>query len=240
MKVSSLLAHVCFASSVLAAYDQNRAGAVLKAPEGDPFQTVTGTFTVPNLTGNSKLSIWVGIGDSVAQDYAMCGNLLQMQVLGGGIVFNRTLATWSAWFPGAAIDTTSQVPVKASDQIVVTVTQTSATAGTVQLENKTQNKKSIQELALPASASEDVSLANVADWWVQAYQAAGELVTTPNYGTLAFTACSATTASGKSVPLTGAGRFEVQGTSGQVYSVTTITADGVSVRRSANPVRRRV
>jgi hypothetical protein len=207
---------------VLGWYDQNRGGAVLEAPSGDSFTSVSGTFTVPSLTGTSKLSIWVAIGDSVNQNY----------LLKGGINYNQDLSTFNSWFPSNETDISSTVPVKAADSITVTVSLTSATEGTVVIENKTQNKKSTQTISAPASVDASVLKALTADWFVQAYQAAGELVQVPKFGTLAFSSCSAKTKSGQSIPLTGAGTFEIQGTSGQIYSKTTVTADGVSVKQS--------
>lgn len=168
--------------------------------------TVTGTFTVPNLSGTNRLSIWVGIGDTLQQDY----------VLGGGIVYNSTLKSFAAYWPGPVTDTSSTVPVANGNSITVTVNAAEA-GGTITVENKTQNKKTTQSLAGPAGVEPSALTALAANWFVQAYQVIpGQLVQTPNYGTVSFTACSATTKSGKSVPISGAGRYEIQGTSGQV------------------------
>jgi hypothetical protein len=206
MRLSAILSTACWSSTVSAAFDLNRGGGVLKAPEGDPFATVTGTFTVPNLTGTNRLSIWVGIGDSLKQDY----------VLGGGIVYNSTLQSFSSYWPGPAADTTSTVPVASGNSITVTI-NTAEAGGTVTVENKTQNKKTTQSLSAPAGVDPSALTALAANWFVQAYQVTpGQLVQTPNFETVSFTACSATTKSGASVPITGAGRYEIQGTSGQV------------------------
>src|SRR5688572_13203382 len=98
MKLSSFIGSLCIVATttVRAAFDLNRGGAALKAPAGDSFTSVTGTFNVPNLSGNSRLSIWVGIGDNLEQKY----------VIGGGIVFNRTLGSWAAFYPEKMTDTT--------------------------------------------------------------------------------------------------------------------------------------
>ncbi|CAO2648179.1 Nn.00g074460.m01.CDS01 [Neocucurbitaria sp. VM-36] len=213
----------CWISTASAAFDLNRGGGVLKAPEGDPFATVTGTFTVPNLSGANRLSIWVGIGDNLQQNY----------VLGGGIVYNSTLQSFTAFFPGPATDTTTAVPVANGNSITVTIT-IAAAGGTVTMENKTQNKKTTQTLAAPAGVEPEQLTALAANWFVQAYQVTpGQLVQTPNFGTVSFTACSATTKSGVSVPISGAGKYEIQGTSGQMYSKTTVSDTGISVQRQA-------
>ncbi|KAH7411757.1 concanavalin A-like lectin/glucanase domain-containing protein [Phaeosphaeria sp. MPI-PUGE-AT-0046c] len=210
-----------FVSVAHAAFDLNRGGGVLKAPEGDAFAKVTGTFILPNLSGTSRLSIWVGIGNSLEQDY----------VLGGGIVYNSTLQSFSAYWPGPAMDTTSTVPVASGNLFTVTVT-TAGAGGIVTLENITQNRTITQSVSAPAGADASELTALAANWFVQAYQVtSGELVQTPNFGTVSFTACSATTKSGVSVPIAGAGRYEIQGTSGQMFSSTTISESGISVKK---------
>ncbi|OAL55219.1 concanavalin A-like lectin/glucanase [Pyrenochaeta sp. DS3sAY3a] len=210
-------------SAASAAFDLNRGGGVLKAPEGDSFASVSGTFTVPNLSGANRLSIWVGIGDRLEQDY----------VLGGGIVYNSTLKSFSAYWPGPVTDTTSAVPVANGNSITVTVA-VAAAGGTVTVENKTQNKKTTQTLAGPTGVDPSELTALAANWFVQAYQVTpGQLVQTPNFGTVSFTACTATTKSGKTVPISGAGKYEIQGTSGQMYSRTTVSSTGISVQRQA-------
>ncbi|KAF1961102.1 concanavalin A-like lectin/glucanase [Byssothecium circinans] len=220
MKLSALISAVCWISATLAAFDYNRAGAVLKAPVGDSFETVTGSFIVPNLTGDHRLSIWVGIGDTTTQTY----------VLGGGVSYNKTLSTWSAFFPSRSIDTSPSVPAANGDNITVTVNIQTGTGGSVTIENKTKNKKTTQEVAAPITASPDALTALVADWWVQAYQVIpGELVQTPVFTTISITACSATTKNGVYVPLLGAGAYEIQGTSGQMWTKTTISGYTVAV-----------
>ncbi|KAF2263647.1 concanavalin A-like lectin/glucanase [Lojkania enalia] len=226
MRSSTFLGGICLLPAVFAAFDLNRGGAVLKAPAGDSFQSVTGTFTVPSLSGNSKLAIWIGIGDTANQDY----------VLRGGVKYDTNLKSFAGWlkggyFPLNDTDTTSTVPVRASDSFVITVAVTSKTTGTVTIENRTQNRRTTQTITAPDSWDPEMLTSLAADWFVQGYQDAGELITTPRYGTVSFTAVGATLASGRTVGATGAGRYEIQGTSGQIYSQTTITSNGVSVRQ---------
>jgi hypothetical protein len=211
-----------FATAAIAGYDQNRAGAVLKAPAGQSFTSVTGTFTVPSLSGSNKLSIWVAIGDTLQQDV----------VLKGGITYNNGLTSFVAWYPSNETDITSIVPIQAGDSITVTVSLPSSDkqTGTVLVENVTQNSRSSQQVPVPATVEAPSNLTSLAaDWFVQAYQLAGELVQVPQFGALSFTACSATLADGSTVGLEGAGVFEIQGTSGQIYSRTTTSDNGVTV-----------
>jgi hypothetical protein len=222
MKVLSFARTIFFSSIAHAAFDLNRGGASLKAPSNESFASVTGTFIVPSLTGSNRLSIWLGIADSSSQNY----------VIGGGVVFNKTLGTFAAFFPETSTDTTAAVPVAASDSIIVTASLTSANTGTVIIENKTQNKKTEQTVAAPTTADPSALTARYADWWVQGYQVVpGELLTTPNFGTVTFTGVGATLASGKQVDATGAGKYELQGTSGQVFTQTTISGNQIVVKQ---------
>lgn len=206
MKFTAIFSTTCCFSAALAAFDLNRGGAVLKAPDNDSFASVTGTFTVPTLSGANRLSIWIGIGNNLQQDY----------VLGGGIVYNSTLQSFSAYFPSPATDTTTTVPVANGDAITVSIS-VAAAGGTVTLENKTQDKKSTQTLAAPSGVDPATLTALAAGFFVQAYQVVpGELVQAPSFGTVSFANIAATTKSGASVPIEGAGKYEIQGTSGQV------------------------
>lgn len=211
---------------VQAAYDQNRAGAVLKAPADNSFRSVTGTFTVPQLSGASRLSIWVAIGDTVQQDL----------VLKGGVHYaDSRLSTFAAWYPGNDTDVTAEVPVQAGDSVRVTVTVSAEdkSTGTVLVESTQRGAQSSQTLLAPPSADPAALTSLAADWFVQAYQEAGELVQVPRFGTVTFTAAGATLASGAEVGTTGAGTFEIQGTSGQIYSRTTVQTNGVTVTQSS-------
>ncbi|KAI1258240.1 hypothetical protein MGN70_001289 [Eutypa lata] len=222
------LTTLLFSTFAHAAYDQNRAGAVLKAPEDDSFTSVTGTFTVPQLSGANKLSIWVAIGDTLQQDV----------VLKGGVHYaaDSTLSSFVSWYPGNDTDITSEVPVAAGDTITVTVSVPAAdkSTGTVVVENTTQGgAQSSQTVPVPESVDPAALTSLAADWFVQAYQEAGELVQVPEFGTVTFTAAGATLASGEEIGTTGAGTFEIQGTSGQIYSATTVEENGVTVTQSS-------
>ncbi|KAI0602894.1 peptidase G1 [Biscogniauxia sp. FL1348] len=217
----SLLATSLVIGTAFAAFDQNRAGAVLKAPDNSSFTSATGTFVVPSLTGNSKLSIWVAIGDTLQQDV----------VLKGGITYSGALTSFVEWYPSNTTDTTTDVPVSAGDSITVTVSVPSSdkATGTVIVENTTQSKKTTQEIPIPPKADPATLPSLAADWFVQAYQVAGELVQVPRFGSISFTGCTATLANGTSLGPQGAGIFEIQGTSGQIYSSTTTTDISVTV-----------
>jgi hypothetical protein len=166
----------------------------------------------------------VAIGDTLGQDV----------VLKGGITYNNTLSSFVTWSPAATTDITGDVPVAAGDSITVTVSVPSSnkTSGTVVVENTSQNKKSTQTVPVPSNTDLESLTSLAADWFIQAYQMAGELVQVPQFGKVDFTDCSATLSNGTVLGPQGAGRFEIQGTSGQIYSKTTMTPSGVTVQQS--------
>ena len=209
------------------AFSPNRAGAVLlRAPEGETFTSVTGTFIVPTpargqgggTTTKYSAGIWVGIAANKDQDI-----VLQAGVTAAITGSTTSFTAWYAWYPGSTTDlTTTQFSARAGDSIKITVSTTSATEGTVVIENITANRKVTQGVSAPASVAPDEMTAQSAAWMVEGYQLAGELVPLARFGRLQFTNCAAGTSGGKSLGVTGAGLYEVQTISGQVYTKTTL------------------
>ncbi|PVH73415.1 concanavalin A-like lectin/glucanase [Cadophora sp. DSE1049] len=209
------------------AFSPNRAGAVLlRAPEGETFTSVTGTFIVPTPARgqgggtNSKYSagIWVGIVANKDQDI-----VLQAGVIAAITGSTTSFTAWYAWYPGSTTDfTATQFSAKAGDSIKITVSTTSATEGTVVIENVTANKKVTQTVTAPVSVAPEEWTAQSTAWMVEGYQLAGELVPLARFGRVQFTNCAAGTSGGKSLGVTGAGLYEVQTISGQVYTKTTL------------------
>jgi len=217
------------ARSVIAprVYNQNQAGAViLRPPEGDTFTSITGTFTVPTITlprgGNAatkySASIWLGIANNRNQD----------AVLQGGItmVLQRSVSTfysWSGWTPGKATNfTTADFAVKSGDSVTITITSTSATEGTVVLDNVTTGKKVTKTVMAPSSVDPAALTAQSVDVMVEGYQVNGGLPDLVDFTRVQFTKIAAGTASGQSLGMTGSGLYEVQTTSGAVLTKTTI------------------
>ncbi|KAG4422182.1 hypothetical protein IFR04_004688 [Cadophora malorum] len=209
------------------AFSPNRAGAVLlRAPEGESFTSVTGTFTVPTPARgqgggtNTKYSagIWVGIAANKDQDI-----VLQAGVTAAITGSTTSFTAWYAWYPGSPIDfTTTQFSARTGDSIKITVSTTSVTEGMVVIENVTANRKVTKVVSAPASLAPDELTAQSAAWMVEGYQLAGEVVPLARFGRVQFTNCAAATSGGKSMGVTGAGLYEVQTISGQVYTKTTL------------------
>ena len=218
------------------AYNQNQAGAVLLKPPtaDDAFTSVTGTFTVPTIAvprgGNAatkySASIWLGIANNKNQD----------AVLQAGITMSlqrsqSTFYSWSGWTPDKSANfTTTEFAVKTGDSIKITITTTSATQGTVVLENTTTSRKVTKTVAAPASLDPSALTAQSVAAIVEGYQVNGGLPDLVDFTRVQFTKVAAGTTGGKSVGVTGSGIYEVQTTSGAVLTKTTVPgADQVLV-----------
>jgi hypothetical protein len=215
--------------------NRNRAGAVLlRPPEGEAaFGSVTGTFTVPTAkkgtsNGTYEVSIWVGIAASKEQDI----------VLRGGVTIAMTGTTaiyrpWYGFIPGKPIEIDAGIfSVKAGDSLTMTISTTSTTGGLVVIDNTTSGKKFTQSVAAPTSVNLESVTAQAVDWFVENTQVVGDLPLVMGYGKLQFSACSATTVSGKLVNLEGAGVYDAQTTSGLALTTTIITANGILVSQN--------
>lgn len=209
------------------AFSPNRAGAVLlKAPEGESFTSVTGTFTIPipargqGGTTSTKYSagIWVGIAADKNQDI-----VLQAGVTAAITGSTTSFTAWYDWYPGSTTSfTATEFSAKAGDSVTITVSTTSPSEGTVVINNVTAGKKVTQAVKAPASVDPSQLTAQSAAWMVEGYQLAGELVPLARFGRIQFSNCAAGTSAGKSLGTTGAGLYEVQTISGQVYTKTTL------------------
>ena len=120
-------------------YSSNWAGAVLI---GSGYKSVTGTITVPTPkkpTGGSSTtqyaaSAWVGIdGDTCSSAILQTG--VDFLIQGSSVSFDA----WYEWYPDYAYDF-SNFPVKAGDQIKMTVTATSTGGGSAVLQNLSTGK----------------------------------------------------------------------------------------------------
>ena len=184
-------------------YSSNWAGALYAAPPQGTFTAVSAQVTVPSTTGASgrSASAWVGIdGDTY-------GNA----ILQTGIDFTRTSSgttydAWYEWYPDYAYD--FSMSMSAGDVIQMSVTSTSASAGTAVLQNLSTGQKVTKALNAPSSSSH-LGGQN-AEWIVEAYESGGQQVTLANFGTVHFTSTSAKTSSGSSVSASGAQVIEIK------------------------------
>lgn len=216
-------------------YNQNQAGAViLRPPEGDKFTSITGTFTVPTIAlprgGNAaakySASIWLGIANNRNQDAVLQGGIT-MALQGTASSF----FAWSGWTPDKATNVSAtDFAVASGDSVTITVTSTSVTEGTVVLDNVTTGKKVTKAVTAPSSVDPTDLTAQSVDVMVEGYQVNGGLPDLVDFTRVQFTKVTAGTASGQSIGVTGSGLYEVQTTSGQVLTKTTVPeADQVLV-----------
>lgn len=121
-------------------YSNNWAGAVLI---GSGYQSVTGTITVPTpkkpSSGDSSTqyaaSAWVGIDGWTCSSSAIIQTGVDFFIQGSTISFDA----WYEWYPDLSHDFTG-ITVNAGDQIKMTVTATSTSAGSVVIQNLTTGK----------------------------------------------------------------------------------------------------
>lgn len=161
-------------------YSSNWAGAVLI---GTGYKSVTGTFTVPTPSTTGSGAAWVGIdGDT-------CGTA----ILQTGIDWTKsgssvTYDAWYEWYPDYSYDF-SGITLAAGNTIKVTVTASSLTGGTATVSNLSTGKTVTHTFRNEGSLG---SLCETnAEWIVEDYESGGSLVPFANFGTVAFTGCSA-------------------------------------------------
>ncbi|KAF5365899.1 hypothetical protein D9757_011051 [Collybiopsis confluens] len=164
-------------------FSSNWAGAVLtSAPRGQRYATAVGTFTIPDPKSNpsqgqtsASASAWVGIdGDTANAAILQAG--IDFTVSESGDV---TYDAWNEFFPTPAEDFTG-FPMAAGDSITVTIQATSATSGTVTLDNNTQQKSVSKTLKAPSSTA---TLAGQnAEWIVEDFSVNGGLVNFVDFG----------------------------------------------------------
>ncbi|KAF2439903.1 hypothetical protein P171DRAFT_500727 [Karstenula rhodostoma CBS 690.94] len=172
-------------------YSSNWAGAVLI---GSGYKSVTGTITVPTpkkpSSGSSSTqyaaSAWVGIdGDTCASAILQTG--VDFYIKGSTISFDA----WYEWYPDYAYDFTG-ITVKAGDQIKMTVTATSTSAGSAVIQNLTTGKTVTKTF----SGETNKLCQTNAEWIVEDFSSGNSLVPFANFGTVTFTGASVSTSSG--------------------------------------------
>ncbi|KAG8159839.1 hypothetical protein KVR01_010476 [Diaporthe batatas] len=191
-----------------AEYSSNWAGAVLISTG---FTQVTGTVTVPTLTGSSSSSVesagsaWVGIDGDTCQT-AILQTGIDWYVDGSSVSYDA----WYEWYPDYAY-TFSGITISAGDSIKMTVTATSKTSGTAVIQNLTTGKTVTQTFTNVADG--DLCETN-AEWIVEDFSECSSansctLVPFADFGTVSFTGASAVK-SGTTVGVTGATIIDIK------------------------------
>ncbi len=199
------------------------------AATGGTFTAVSGTWTVPQPTGSRATAsgaTWVGIGGVRSRDLIQAGT--EENVLGSGQV------RYSAW-----IETLPQpshrVPLRVNpgDSVTVTISQQTDGRWLISMKNNTTGQ------SYQTTEQYNSSLSS-AEWIEEAPSGGRRVLPLENFGTVQFTAASATK-DGKKVNLTQAGARPItmiDGNGNALAVPSTLGSDGASfsiTRTAGNP-----
>ncbi|KAI1825049.1 peptidase A4 family-domain-containing protein [Xylaria intraflava] len=181
-------------------YSSNWAGAVIS---DSGFTSVVGTIVVPTPKSHGEsasASAWVGIdGDTCGTAILQTG--LDFTVDASGAV---SYDAWYEWFPDYAYDFTG-FSVKGGDEVKITVTASSKSAGVATLENLTNGGKVSHSFS-----SETNELCEYdAEWIVEDYEEGSSLVPFADFDSVTFTGASATQ-NGKTVGVSGSSILDIE------------------------------
>ncbi|GAP88138.1 putative acid proteinase protein [Rosellinia necatrix] len=181
-------------------YSTNWAGAVLSS---SGYTSVVGTITVPTPKGTGRsasASAWVGIdGDTCGTAILQTG--LDFSVSASGAV---SYDAWYEWYPDYAYDFTG-FSVKGGDQVKITVTASSKSAGVATLQNLSTGKSVSHSFS-----SESNQLCEYdAEWIVEDYESGGSLVPFADFDAVTFTGAAAVK-SGATVGVAGATILDIK------------------------------
>ncbi|KAK1688947.1 peptidase A4 family protein [Colletotrichum godetiae] len=197
-------------------YSSNWAGAV---KIGTGYNHVTGTITVPEVSGSSgaAASAWVGID----------GDTCQTAILQTGISFyaDGTFDAWYEWIPDYAYSF-SGFSVSVGDSIKMTVDASSKTKGVATLQNLTTGKTVTHTFTSTPSTLCETN----AEWIVEAFEENGSQVTLADFGTVVFTGAAASGSSGSTTPA-GADIIDISPNSGRTIEASaSVSGSTVTVK----------
>ncbi|KAJ7729500.1 peptidase A4 family-domain-containing protein [Mycena maculata] len=199
-----------------AEYSSNWAGAAFESPALILTIFPSGTFVVPTPkapsgggSGSFAASAWVGIdGDT-------CGTA----ILQTGIDFTVDVGrvSYDAWFEYLRPTSPRSRPkIAAGNTIKLIATVSSATSGTVVIENVSTGVTVFKALTSAARLCQEN-----AEWIVEDFEEGNSLVPFANFGTVTFSNAVATTVSGSTVGPTGAVIIDLEQNSQVLTSAST-------------------
>jgi Peptidase A4 family len=158
----------------------------LSHPQVGSVSSVTGTWTVPTITAsvnNTYSSSWVGIDGYASDTVEQIGTESDWSVGHGQVNY-----AWFELFPGASFLITG-FPVHAGDLITGQVTYQGSSTYELILTNHTEHIYTI----IPASKSKIKNAQrSSAEWIVEAPSISSGILPLANFGTIAFSNCTAT------------------------------------------------
>ncbi|KAJ7061498.1 aspergillopepsin [Mycena amicta] len=206
------------------AFSSNWAGAAFESP-ANTYRSVTGTFTVPtpkvpsgsSTSGTYAASAWVGIdGDTCGTAILQTG--IDFTITNGRVSFDA----WYEYFPDFAHDFTG-IPISAGNSIKLTATASSATAGTLTI----QNLSTGVTVSKAVTSTARLCFEN-AEWIVEDFEEGSSLVPFANFGTVTFTGAVATLQSGGTTGPTGSVLIDIEQNNNVLTSVSS-TSNSVTV-----------
>ena len=198
----------------------NWSGAAIS---GSGLKSVKATFTMPHPqppsssatptagSGDYSGSAWVGI-DGLSNQAAILQAGVTWSVSSGGAT---SYSGWIEWYP-LPEQQISGWAVTAGDVVTISCTSSSPSKGSCTLLNQSSGKSTTQTVSAP-SASATLTGAN-AEWIVEDYSSGGSLVPFANFGSVEFSSCSATTASGSAVDASGSQLIDLKSSSGKIIT----------------------
>ncbi|TVY57597.1 Aspergillopepsin-2, partial [Lachnellula suecica] len=202
-------------------YSTNWAGAVLTAPPaGSTFTSVSATFVVPTPSGSGAASAWVGIdGDTYQNSILQTG--VDFTVTGGRVTYDA----WYEWYPDYAYDFTG-ITFRSGDTVSLSVTASSATAGTAVIENVTTG----QTVSKAITSTSRLGGQN-AEWIVEDFEQNGGMVEFANFGTVTFANAVAGYSGGGTETAAGAEIMDIK-QNGQVLTSSSASGSSVTVKHN--------
>jgi hypothetical protein len=180
----------------------NWSGAYVDRPASEPLVTVTGQWTVPNVSppmsawngtgfndGTYICSVWVGLDGRQGTTDVLQAGTDSVVTVSGGQVTSTSYQAWIQWY-GNPSTPESDFPVQPGESILCTVCAPFENDhGVAMFTNETTGLA----MNYPIDAPAGVTLSgNVAEWIVEdPAQSSGALFPFPNYGLAVFRNCTA-------------------------------------------------
>lgn len=199
-------------------------GVVVNAAAGNGITSVSGQWTIPNITpstsGSSQCAIWVGIDGNVDNPFDLLQAGIDCVVSSG----TPSFYAWWQWVPDGPhkID---GMTVSAGDEIQCSITAVTPNSATIILKNVKTGQ--VANILNPVKAPPQGSLmGNCAEWVVEAPLVNNIPTTLCAYGEVQFIGCTARDSHGNALDLSGGTVMDLV-QKGQTVSMGSCPAPGV-------------
>ncbi|KAF7960948.1 hypothetical protein EAE96_000619 [Botrytis aclada] len=211
-------------------YNVSWAGAVLDDGGSTIYTGVYTEFVVPTpkrpTRGETSAEIWTvssWVGIDGYEQSSECAGLWQAGV--DASIDRSGKLSYDAWYEWYPADTLGfSLRVTAGDTIAVNLTYSSFTEGTVTMENKSTGKFETKTVT-----STDRLCGQAAEWIMEDLSIDGSTIGLANYGNVTFANAYVTTKEGKQVGPTGANIMDIETSSNEILTSSSVTEDSVVV-----------